>query len=164
MLIEFAIALPLLILVFYGLGNVAVKIFALGRIQLADYVLEDEARYVMQRITASARAAKNIECDNDSNLIKIIFHDEEEPRFFLRYKADGRPNYDLYTVHKNDTYPRNPITGNNSFGDTTINYLHSEVDTAKKILRIEFELQSLVDNHKIKITTAIYVPGLEKTQ
>ena len=59
MLIEFAIALPLLILVFYGLANVAVKIFALGRIQLADYVLEDEARYVMQRITASAQKILN---------------------------------------------------------------------------------------------------------
>ena len=41
-LIEFAIALPLLILLTYGLATVGGKIFYLGRIQLADYVLEEE--------------------------------------------------------------------------------------------------------------------------
>ena len=46
-LVEFAIALPLLILVMYGLAIVSMKIFSLGKEQLADYVLEAEAQYVI---------------------------------------------------------------------------------------------------------------------
>ena len=48
--VEFAIALPLLILLLCGLGEVGTEIFKLGRDQLADYVLESEAQYFMEII------------------------------------------------------------------------------------------------------------------
>ena len=72
--LEFAIALPLLILVMYGLAIVSVNIFSLGKKQLADYVLEAEARYVMEAITQKARVAKEIEIDSTRNKLKIIYH------------------------------------------------------------------------------------------
>ena len=73
-LVEFAIALPLLILVLYGLAIVSVNIFSLGRDQLADYVLEEEAQYVMELITSEARVAKEVVIHNTSNKIKIVYH------------------------------------------------------------------------------------------
>lgn len=75
-LAEFAIALPLLILLGVGLANVGVKIFQLGKNQLADYVLENEASYAIERIVHQARAAKEIEItpfEADIDQIKIYF-------------------------------------------------------------------------------------------
>jgi hypothetical protein len=73
-LVEFAIALPLLILLMYGLAIVSMKIFSLGKEQLADYVLEAEAQYVMELITREARVAKEVEIHNENNKIKIVYH------------------------------------------------------------------------------------------
>ncbi|MBR4151512.1 MAG: hypothetical protein IKT98_00955 [Selenomonadaceae bacterium] len=185
--VEFAIALPLLILLMYGLGNVSVKIFELGKIQLADYVLEEEAQYVMERITHLARAAKEIKPLNDSNSIKIVYHavdnsenfytfngdepanrywlfsseDVWETQFILAYKKDGRDYTNLYAVHRNDIPPSNPITGENFFGDTQLVSLQCELDESKKILHIELVMASLVTNNEIKIATAVFMPGLE---
>ena len=163
MFVEFAIALPLLILLMCGLAAVGLQTFKLGKDQLADYVLEAEARYVMERITQDARVAKEIYVDNDSDEIKIIFYDTTEPQFYYPYKAKERPSKDLYSQRQNKTYPRSPITGNNFFGDTKINSLQfSELN--ENVLRIEFEMQSLVTRHKIKIATAVFVPGCEKLE
>ena len=178
-LVEFAIALPLLILVMYGLANVGVKIFELGKIQLADYVLESEAHYVMERITQEARAAKKIVPHNDLNQIKIIYHavdnsndfysefdnlhlikDVSETRFIFPYKKEGRIYPNLY-AERQETARNNPITGDNFFGETKINTLQYDLDESKKILHIELEMESLETEHKIKIATAVFMPGYE---
>ena len=57
---EFAIALPLLIFLMYGLASVGTKIFHASRDQMANYILESEAQYVMERVTQEARVAKSI--------------------------------------------------------------------------------------------------------
>ena len=185
-LVEFAIALPLLILLMYGLGNVSVKIFELGKIQLADYVLEEEAQYVMERITHLARAAKEIHVQNDSNSIKIVYHavddnddfydpfsddsgtyylfsnkDVLETRFFFPHTKSGRDYPSLYSPHQENVYS-NPITGENFFGDTRLVSLKfSELN--KNVLRIELVMASLEThadkNHEIKIATAVFMPG-----
>ena len=189
-LVEFAIALPLLVLVLYALGLVSINIYKLGKEQLADYVLESEARYVMERITQAARVAKEIEADNDNNKIKIVYHavkdltdesgngyyrkkmpndtnpeyslfmdrDVLETRIFVSHKREGRDYINLYTERKDNVYT-NPITGENFFGDTKLNYLNFDLDKSKKILHIKLEMESIVTKHKIKIATAVFMPG-----
>lgn len=173
MLAEFAIALPLLILLGYGLALVGVKIFELGRNQLADYVLEAEAQFVMERITYQARAAKEVHIENRRNLIEFVYHtaadhasnvtsvaDVQERQYFIPRKVEGV--YTALNAKRNDNGSlRNPITGGNSFGDTQINSLQFDVDKSLKILHITLEMQSRVTNRKIKLNTAVFMPGLE---
>lgn len=185
MLVEFAIALPLLILVLCALGHVSVNIYKLGKDQLADYVLESEARYVMERITQVARTAKEIELeDRGSNNIKIIYHavndsssyyviddvtpryytfadiDAWETRIFVAHQKSGSDHTNLYTERQDNVYT-NPITGENFFGDTKLNHLNFDLNAEKKILHIELEMESIVTKHKIKIATAVFMPGYE---
>lgn len=181
-LIEFAIALPLLILVAYGLTSVGVKIFQVGRNQLADYVLESEARYVMERITQQARVAREVtnieESIKDVEMIKFVYHTAVEdtvnqieniadvretqlyvPRIVLDKTEEVCVSLNAKRI---DVDPlTNPITGGNSFGDTKINLLKYNLDKEKKILHIALEMESLVTKHKIKINTAVFMPGYQ---
>ena len=186
-LVEFAIALPLLILVMYGLAIVSIEIFKLGKDQLADYVLESEAQYVMERITHEVRLAKKVEIHNDYNEIKIIYHsvdddnesyrfNKEEPattywlfsskdvletQFIYTYQRTGRDYLNLYATRQNVSVPSNPITGENSFGDTKINSLKfSKLND--NVLHIELEMESLVTPSRIKVATAVFMPSCEE--
>ena len=170
-LIEFAIALPLLILVMYGLANVGAKIFELGKIQLADYVLESEARYVMERITQEARAAKEIKSEpytDEIHKLKIVCHTIDEDKTNNVQYVDDILETQFFILNNNKLYakrtdskPTTPITGDNFFGETKINTLQYDLDESKKILHIKLEMESLASAHKIKIATAVFMPGYE---
>ena len=189
--LEFAIALPLLILVMYGLAIVSVNIFLLGKEQLADYALEEEARYVMELITQKVRAAKEVEAYNSINKIKIVYHavddwyderdngyyhisfkdddgsyynlfgdrDVLETQYIFPYQKSGNSYSNLY-AERQESSRTNPITGENFFGYTKLNYLQfSKLND--NVLRIELELESLETGHKIKIATAVFMPSYE---
>ena len=184
-LVEFAIALPLLVIILYSLAMVSLNIFRLSRNQLANYVLEAEAQYAMERITDVARRAKEVKTYGDISKVKFVYHsvadtDYNEPipdllhvkyrlyisrdvwetRYFRGYKKAGRDYPNLYAERQEESYT-NPITGENYFGDTKLNYLHCTLDKPKKILHIELEMESLVTERKIKIATSVFMPGLE---
>ena len=173
-LIEFAIALPLLIFLLYGLATVSIKIFELGRTQLADYVLESEAQYVMNRLSDDARAAKTIELEkvNDAlDKITIVYHTVEtdtsnnltiadlwETQIFVpNFENDA---YRTLNAKRKDEGPLgNPITGGNFFGDTKINRF--KFDKRGKILHVALEMESLLTGKKIRLNTAIFMPACE---
>lgn len=178
---EFAIALPLLILLMYGLATVSVKIFSLGKGQLADYVLEAEAQYVMEQITHVARTAREVEISPGGGYIKFVYHvvkdkganiieatsvnghylfinnDVLETQYFMLYAKSGRTARNLYAKRQDDGTYFNPITGENYFGDTQINSLRYDLNAAKKLLHISLEMESLVTARKIKLDTAVYM-------
>ena len=180
---EFAIALPLLILLMYGLATVSVKSFSLGKDQLADYVLEAEAQYVMERITQQARAARKVSISD--NEIKFVYHtiiderleadtingnymlilaDVQETQYFITYAKENKSEPNLYAERQSITKsspPSNPITGENYFGETAIDSLQCEVEPDKKILHVSLEMESLVTLHKIKLNTAVFMPNYE---
>ena len=177
---EFAIALPLLILLMYGLATVSIKSFSLGRDQLADYVLEAEAQSVMEQIRQVARTAREVEISPGGGWVKFVYHvvkdgksqiawfnehivfinnDVLETQYFMLYAKSGRTSQNLYAKRQLDGRYNNPITGDNYFGDTQINFLHYKLDAAKKILHISLEMESLVTERKIKLDTAVYMPN-----
>lgn len=170
MLVEFAIALPLLILLGYGLTVVGMKIFQLGKAQLADYVLENEAQYVIERITHQARAAKEVVADNRRNKVTFVYHtavdinsnaalaDVCETQIFSTYQRSGRAYPNLYATRQDVSPPTNPITGENFFGDTQIISLHC-AELNDNVLHVSLEMESLVTRRKIKINTAVFMPN-----
>ena len=179
MVAEFAIALPLLILLMYGLATVSVKIFSLGKEQLADYVLEAEAQYVMEQIRQVARTAREVEIASSGGYVKFVYHvvkdgqvtplndkqyvfvnyDILETQYFILYTTKERTTPNLYAERQIGGTPRNPITGENYFGNTQVNYLKCNLDKDKKILHISLEMESLVTGRKIKLDTAVYMPN-----
>lgn len=135
--VEFAIALPLLIFLMFGLATVGTKIFHASRMQMANYILESEAQYLMERVTQEARVAKKIEdityYTDDIDGIEFIYHtggtppkkenspfsvaDIWETRFFLPHgkKADEYDDSSFYYENINAKHQReiegHPITG-----------------------------------------------------
>ena len=170
---EFAIALPLLILLGFGLATVGAKIFELGKNQLADYVLEEEVHDVLSRIIYDARAAKIIVAVKDSSTLIFTYRtineitknggteigdviaDKEEPRVYIL------SNEKIY--YERGVIPRNPITGDNYFGLTEVETFDFYPDeNYKNVLHVTLELKSVITDHKIKMSTAIFAPGCEE--
>lgn len=169
--VELAIALPLLILLVYTLANVGIKIFELGRNQLADYVLEEEAHRLLERIVHQARAAKEITAYNESNGIKIVYRAADdgggfmtidevwETQYFLTHEKRDPTAKVVYAEHQSNMLV-NPITGANSFGETSLVSLQfSELN--ENVLRITLEMESLVTKRRIKLSTAVYMSACE---
>ena len=191
-LVEFAIALPLLVLVLYALGLVSVNIYKLGKDQLADYVLESEARYAMERITQAARTAKEIDADRGSNEIKIIYRavkdltDEKGTGYnHKQLPNDISPKYLLFMdrdVLETQIFgSHQPSGGNhmNLYAQRKDNEYNNPItgdnffgDTQlislkfselnENVLRIELVMGSVVTGHTIKIATAVFMPGCDK--
>ena len=135
---EFAIALPLLIFIMYGLATVSIKIFQQSKSQIANYILESEAQYVMEHVTQEARVAKEIKIteypgEDDFDKIEIHYHtggtvpdkdkknypfyvaDIWETRFFIPHvkKIDDVNFYhaNINAKRRDDGLESNPITG-----------------------------------------------------
>ena len=181
---EFAIALPLLILLLYGLATVGIKIFYLGKIQLADYVLEEEVHDVLSRLIYDARAAKSVEAVNDLRTLSFtygtineiqtkgagtgdygtahgdVIADKDENRVYLVAGTVGEAGSKINYKRQLSEDASNPITGDNYFGETRVTEFKFQ-QLADNVLRVTLEMQSEVSGHKIKISTAVFVPGCE---
>ena len=170
-LIEFIIALPLVIMLLYGLSQSTFTIFSTAKSQAADYVLEVEAQDALTRITNDLRAAASIERkkrfgDKDIDTIIIEYHaikydvgkiiDIIDTRI---YKVSN--SYKLQAKRKDDDSNSNPFTGGNFFGDTVITSLnYSKLD--EKVVRVELEMESLATGRRIKVATAVFMPACEE--
>ena len=172
-LIEFVLALPLIILLLYGLTQSTFMIFKAAREQAADYVLEVEVHEVLTRITQDLRAASSVERksrfkhgDIDIDTLTIKYHaikfdagkiiDLIDTRVYAVSNA-----YKLNAKRQDDGTYLNPITGDNFFGDTVIRKLkYSKLDD--RVIHITLEMQSLQTNQRLKVSTAVYMPACEK--
>lgn len=183
---EFAMALPLLILLLYALGTLILNAAKIAREQVADYVLETEAQEVIDRITQDAHAAYSVEikkssaginsdleniffkCDSLTNTKEGIGIDGEyieyykrviDPRFYVVDNAETTDDKLFHVYFKRqESEPTTPITGGNSYGKTFVTQMKFSV-IAPKVLHITFEMQSAKRTQKVKFSTAVYMPG-----
>ena len=188
-LAEFAIALPLLILLLFALGQMTYKIFSIARTQSADYVLENEAQNILQRISDDAKSAHSVEIKqavgNDKYELQEIFfnyhvigNNLSKDYFKKDYNSFTNDIVDLIYTHRYTVYlperggyrvyaermkngsKTNPISGGNFFGDTTVTKLKF-TQPKEKILHIELEMQSLVTEKKFKVSTSVFMSACE---
>lgn len=175
-LAEFAIALPLLIFLLYSLGMVTVNGLKIAREQVADYVLETEAQYVIDRITTDARAAHSVQIKDANDFDEIIFichsnrSDGNDSRFYdiftqRIYRIDsGTDNsFHVYFKHKDDERHPTPLIGNSIFGNHIVTAFETDRDKLeRKIFHITFEMRSRVTPQKVKFATSVYMPACKK--
>ena len=181
-LAEFAIALPLLILLLYSLGIVTMTGLKIAREQVADYALETEAQYVVDRITADARTAQSVQIKKANGFDEITVVDgkyyqhREIDGFYFEsrrydknildpriYRIDSAGNgFHVYFKRSDDASHNNPITGDNTYGNHFITAF--KVDREKlerKILHLTIAMKSNVTKQVVEFNTAVYMPVCE---
>lgn len=190
-LVEFVIALPILILLLYSLVTLTLTTAKISREQVADYVLETEAQEIIDRITADARTAYSVKIKSDNlneNFQTIIFMCENitnetygetingeyviyykkilEPRIYAVHTANNLMNGKIYPhvyfKRQDDNYYSNPITGDNSFGNTAVEMLKYSINEDAKILHITLIFKNYVTEQKVKFSTAVFMPNCEE--
>ena len=191
-LVEFVIALPLIIFLLYALGTLTFSTMKIAREQVADYALETEAQEIIDRISDDARVAHSVKIQNSDimnpKFQNIIFMCENitnetygetvnekytiyykkvlEPRIYAVHSANSLSNGHLhphiYFKRQDDNYYSNPIIGDNSFGNTTVETLKYSVDEENKLLHITLEFRNYVTNQKVKFATAVFMPNCEE--
>ena len=191
-LVEFVIALPLLIFLLYALGTLTFSTMKIAREQVADYALETEAQEIIDRISDDARTAHSVKiktadtqnpnhqniifmCENITNEQRGGSFDGEyityykkvlEPRIYAVHTAQnvisGKIYPHVYFKRQDDNYYSNPIIGDNSFGNTAVETLKYSVDEENKLLHITLEFRNYVTNQKVKFATAVFMPNCEE--
>lgn len=187
--VEFAVALPLILLLLYSLVSLTFLAAKVSREQVADYALETEAQEIIDRITRDARAAYSVNikssdtqnpamenifflCDSVTNTTdrwKLPNSDAEyykevlDPRIYAVHSpkaADGNYYAHVYFKRQDDNYYTAPITGENSYGNTAVTQLNFSKDFLyDKILHVTFEMKSVATEQKVKFSTAVYMPS-----
>lgn len=170
-LIEFVIALPLIIMLLYGLTQSTFTIFSTAKSQAADYVLEVEAQDALTRIADDLRAASSVERKKrfggkDIDTITIKYHTIKSDATKIIDLIDTRVyvvsnSFKLQAKRRDDGSNLNPMTGGNFFGDTVITALkYSRL--GEKVIRVELEMESLETERRIKVTTAVFMPTCDE--
>lgn len=174
-LIEFIIALPLIIFLLYGLGMATMKIFSTAKFHVADYVLEVETQDALTRITNDLRAAYSVKRSNaftgePIDNIEIVYltlnsNANLKNNIVVMYtqiysvqRARTHGAY-IYAQHQNEV-KTSPITGGNFFGDNVVTRLQY-TNPAEKVLHVELEMESLVTGRSFKVATAVFMPACE---
>ena len=174
-LLEFVIALPLLVLLIYALTQMVMQISPLSQRQAADYALENEAHEVLEQIKRDARAAASAEVRQavgGKELYEIFFYynvltaspaattNLRVPRRYTVGATEGH-GYHVYAERLKGGSKVNPISGGNFLADTTVTQLKFS-QPSEKVLHITLELQSVETERKFRLNTSVFMPGCEK--
>ena len=178
---EFVIALPLLILLIYTLANIFLNVNKSAKNQAADYVLEEEAHEILERISNDARAASEVTYSKQCDLREIVFvfHstatssstniiDVLDTRRYILYSkkedwtGEGHEKiYHVYAQRQAVNTPTSPISGENILRNTTVTKFDFEI-REENILHISLEIKSLTSGRTLSINTSVFMPACEK--
>ena len=187
-LVEFVIALPLLILLIYALINMILHLTDKTD-YAAEYVLESEANEILNRIVQDARAAYSVEkklAVGGSELEEIFFEyhvigndiskeyfknnaynnkttDIVDLIYTRRYTISStvEHGYYIYAERQKNGTATNPVSGGNLFGDTVVTKLKF-TNPSDRVLHITLEMQSVETAKKFKVSTSVFMPACEK--
>lgn len=176
-LIEFVIALPLIILLIYSLSQMIIQTSKFAKIQAVDYVLQTEAHEILEQITRDARAASSVEYAGNvkNETIIFVFHTltqnstvptavvRDTRRYIRHSKNYTEPVYHLYAQRQQAV--TSPISGGNFLSDTSIEKLKFSTrksDGVGKILHISLEIKSMETERAFKLNTSVFMPACEE--
>ena len=173
-LIEFVIALPLILMLLYGLAETTLQIYRLSKVQAADYVLAYEAQNVLTRITEDLRAASYVkrasaESGNNNDKIIINYHtignlkNQSKIADVIDTRVYNVADYKIYAKRQDDKNFKNPITGDTFFGKTSVTQLKFS-KPAENVVHITLEMESQVTNDRIKFSTAVFMPACKNME
>ena len=128
----------------------------------ADFVLQQEIEQVMNRIVTDAKIAYAIEPPEQNG--RLRFYQHEMPAFNKvknRYTVD-KPWYKLRagTIYYNGN--SSPITGGNALSGVIVKkFEYYQKPNHPNLLYIKIEAESFLTNHRITLTTEVFMRGLQ---
>lgn len=156
---ELAIGLPLIIILLLSLNSIFVNAWTSCKYIFADFILQQEIEFVMNRIVTDAQMAYKIDTSNN----KLRFYQHTMPSINkIQDRAGGKPWYKL----KNGTIYYNgetsPITSGNYLSSVIVRkFEYYQKNDHPKLLYIKIEAESIQTNHRIILTTEVYMRGLQ---
>ena len=157
---ELAAALPVLVLMLCVLGYSFLWAMNRFRLEIADWVMQEELRDAMERVVEDARPARRVEIDTDAwgfsriKLIKRASTEEGEAPFDI-YSAEQAGGGLVRKICRGGT--SYPITGDSIFAKMTIVRFYGKWKEPAT-LRIEMEGMSLVSRRRFQLKTEIFLP------
>ena len=167
-LAEFAIALPLLILLTYSLCVIDLRTWGIFNAQVADYVLETQAQNILNMIADDARAASEIHIKKDRIVFSCCTHSgsgtfktEDTQRIYAVHTPNNDSNSHVYFKHGDDDKYNNPLTGKTRYGENYIKSLKFEAINPQ-VLHITIEMGNTRNNQLVKFSTAVFAPACQQ--
>ena len=159
--LELAIGLPLIIIMLGLFNNLFTNNWQRCKFMVADFILQQDMESALARIVEDARIAYDVTLSNSGELTfrhhtmvsKAKVENTEETR-------DGKPWYKLKDgkIYRNGE--SSPMTGNDSIARTYVSkFEFKQVPDHNKLLYIRLEAKSLVSNHKLILTTEVFMKG-----
>ncbi len=124
----------------------------------ADFILQQEIESAMNRIVSDAQIAYKIDLSD-----RLRLYQHTMPSFDkLQERAIGKPWYKLSygSIYYNGE--SSPITGG-SFASAVVvrKFDYHQIPNRPKLLYIKIEAESLTTNHRITLTTVVFMRGLQ---
>ena len=159
--LELAIGLPLIVIMLGLFSNLFINNWQKCKFIVADFILQQDMESALARIVEDARIAYDVTLSNSGELTfrhhtmvsKAKVENTEETR-------DGKPWYKLKDgkIYRNGE--SSPMTGNDSIARTYVSkFEFKQVPGHNKLLYIRLEARSLVSNHKLILTTEVFMKG-----
>ena len=125
----------------------------------ADFILQQEIESVMSRIVKDAQIAYKIKTSDG----KLRFYQHEMPSINkVQDREGGKPWYKLKggAIYYNGEY--SPITSGNYLSGVIVkNFEYYQNPDHPKLLYITIEAESFQTKHRIRLTTEVYMRGLQ---
>ena len=159
--LELAIGLPLIVIMLGLFSNLFINNWQRCKFIVADFILQQDMESALARIASDARMAYDVILPNSGELIfkhhtmisKAKVENTEETK-------NGKPWYKLKDgkIYRNGE--SSPMTGNDSIARTYVSkFEFKQVPGHNKLLYIRLEARSLVSNHKLVLTTEVFMKG-----
>ena len=159
---EFVIGLPLIIILLLSLNNIFVNAWTNCKYMFADFIIQQEMESAMNRIVTDAQIAYAIEPPEKYGRLRFYQHEMQALDNLKERYNDGKPWYKSQNGKIYYNGETSPITGDNVLSGTFIRkFEYYQKPNHPKLLYIKIEAESAITNHRITLTTEVFMRGLQ---
>ena len=160
--VELVIGLPLILILLLSLSNIFVSSWTKCKYMFADFILQQELESAMNRIVTDAKIAYAIEPPEKEGRLRFYQHEAKNFKNIDERYNDDKPWYKLDNARIYYNGDSSPITGGNVLAGAGIRrFKYYQVPNHPKLLYIYIEAESSITHHRIKMSTEVFMRGLQ---
>ena len=160
--LELAVGLPLIIMLLLSLNGLFLNAWTNCKYVFADFVLQQEMESAMNRIVADAKIAYAVEPPEKFNRLRFYQHSLPVFNNLQDRNNEGKPWYKLKSGKIYHNGESSPITGESFLAVSYVTkFEYKQISSHPKLLYIKLEARNLRSNHKITLTTEVFMRGVK---
>ena len=167
--LELAVGLPLIIMLLWSMNNLFHNAWNKCNMMIVDFILQQEMHSVMMRIVDTSKIAYDFQITDNGQSLMLNYYEVKEDKHLKYLNGEGTNNPSdkrryfkdggkIYTGRTESTGNANPLTGDSSFGRTSVKSFKCTA-LSNNLIHIRLDAQSLVSKNNIVLTTVIYIKG-----